>query len=368
MTSSISCRLLLCALLIAPSYAAAFSVTFVNPGKKGERFWDMVTETMQAAAEDFQIDLEVVYAQRNRIRMTRLGTRVVQRRNPPDYLILVNEEQAAEKIVSAANAHRIPTLMLLNDLQPDQYQRLNTHGNLIGAITPDNFGAGRRMMEALLKCARDKNPSPPYHLLALGGDPLTPASIERNQGAMSVVEEHQEELILDRFLFANWNRREAEMATSSYLDWASRNKITPAAIWSANDPMAFGAMAALKTQNLTPGSDVCVAGLNWSARALQMIKQGELLMTDGGHFLAGAWAMVLLYDHHIQQQQGHNTRIGHIRFPMHSLNAQNADQYLKKLGDENWRKINFKRFTMNGSSGRSTYDFSLFHVLKDIKH
>lgn len=53
---------------------------------------------------------------------------------------------------------------------------------------------------------------------------------------------------------------------------------------------------------------------------------------------------------------------------MHSLNAQNADQYLRKLGDENWRKINFKRFTMNGSSGRSTYDFSLFHVLKDIKH
>ncbi|WP_263643029.1 MULTISPECIES: hypothetical protein [Cobetia] len=36
------------------------NATFVNPGLRGERFWDMVTNTMRAAALDLNISLEVV--------------------------------------------------------------------------------------------------------------------------------------------------------------------------------------------------------------------------------------------------------------------------------------------------------------------
>lgn len=67
-------------------------MTFLNPGKPDERFWMMVSETMEAAAEDFGVQLEVVYAERNRIRMVALGKEILQRPAPPDYLVLVNEE------------------------------------------------------------------------------------------------------------------------------------------------------------------------------------------------------------------------------------------------------------------------------------
>jgi hypothetical protein len=40
-----------------------------------------------------------------------------------------------------------------------------------------------------------------------------------------------------------------------------------------------------------------LVGLNWSEDALHEIKEGRLLLTDGGHFLLGGWSIVLLRDY-----------------------------------------------------------------------
>lgn len=371
MTSSFRFLGCMMAILMFSNQALAMSVTFVNPGKQGERFWDMVTETMHAAALDFDIDLEVIYAQRNRIRMTELGIAVTHRPTPPDYMILVNEEQAAEKILQSANKNGIRTLMLLNDFLPEQRTRVGEPGgvypNLLGSITPDNFAAGERMMKALIHCAKTNNTAPPYHFLAIGGDRRTPASIDRNNGALSVLKQHSE-ITLDRFLYANWNQKEAEQLTTSYLNWAERNQVSPSAIWSANDPIAFGARNALLNTQLVPGKDVCMVGLNWSSQGLELVQRGEMLLTDGGHFLAGAWSMVLLHDYHTRLTQGINKPIGSVRFQMQSINNSNINDYLENLGDENWQKIDFARFTRVDHSGYDNYDFSLKNVFSNIPH
>lgn len=369
MTSSIRHTFILLFSMLFSSASLGMSVTFLNPGKQGERFWDMVTETMQAAAEDFQIDLEVIYAERNRVRMTQLGVAVTQRDSPPDYLILVNEEQAAEQILLAASRKQIRTLMLLNDFLPQQHARVGQPGDnpyLLGAIIPDNFSAGKRMMTALLQCVQQRHLQPPSHVLAIGGDQLSPASIDRNNGALAVLEANTDKVTLDRFLYANWNQQEAESLTLRYLKWAKRNQVKPAAIWSANDPIAFGAHTALTASGYTPGKDICMVGLNWSAQGLERVKSGELLLTDGGHFLAGAWAMVLLHDYHARLQQGQDKPIGHVQFQMQSIDSNNVERYLDSLGDENWGKIDFTRFLQDDKPDSNTYDFSLNHVLNTI--
>ncbi|GGK85918.1 ABC transporter substrate-binding protein [Amphritea balenae] len=353
-------------LLSGYSYAA-MSITFVNPGKQGERFWDMVTETMQAAANDFDIDLEVIYAERNRVRMTELGKQVAMRQTPPDYMILVNEEQAAEAILLATADTKTKVLMLLNDFLPDQRDRVGLPGqnpNLIGAIVPDNFSAGQRMMTALLNCARQKQP-PPFHMLAIGGDQLTPASIDRNNGALNVINSNPE-INLDRFLYANWNKQEAKLLSSHYLQWADRNNIEPAGIWAANDPIAIGASEALTEHENVAGNSVCLVGLNWSAQGLKMVKEGSMLLTDGGHFLAGAWSMVLIHDYHSKNINGNTGPLGQVRFQMQSIDQQSVDLYLNHLGDENWNKIDFKGFALT-EVAMDAYDFSLERVLNQIK-
>ncbi|MEH6579835.1 MAG: ABC transporter substrate-binding protein [Amphritea sp.] len=357
-------------LLLCSTHASAMSVTFINPGKQGERFWDMVTETMQASADDLDITLEVIYAQRNRVKMRKLGLAVTQRTTLPDYLVLVNEEQAAEDILVAADSAGIKTLMLLNDFLPEQRHRIGQPGgkypHLLGAITPDNFSAGARMMKALKNCAENNQRADSYHVLALGGDTRTPASIDRNNGALSVLEKDRK-LILDRFLFANWNKQEAKDLTIRYLKWAERNQIAPAVIWAANDPIAAGAIEALREFNLQPGKDLCLVGLNWSTEGLQMVRDGELVLTDGGHFLAGAWSMVLLNDHYQRSLTGITEPIGHVPFNMQSIDKTLIKQYTHKLGDEDWSKIDFRSFSLVSSPSYRDYDFSLAAVFNNIR-
>ncbi|MDJ0932036.1 hypothetical protein [Breoghania sp.] len=48
-------------------------VVFVNPGTTGEVFWRLVSHTMQAAADQFGIDLTIDMAERNRVRMKELA-------------------------------------------------------------------------------------------------------------------------------------------------------------------------------------------------------------------------------------------------------------------------------------------------------
>ena len=329
----------------------------------------MVSETMEAAAEDFGIQLEVVYAERNRIHMVALGKEILQRANPPDYLVLVNEEQAAEPILQAAMANGSKVVLLLNELLPKQRQRLAAKGplddTLVGSLIPDNFAAGQRMMRALYQCAKQKF-QPPYPLLALGGDQTTPASIARNAGARSVLAK-QPELILNRFLYANWNESEAQQLTKQYLNWAERNAIQPVAIWAANDPIAQGVSKALAQHPHTQDQEVCLVGLNWSSQGLKMVSQGKMLMSDGGHFLAGAWAMVLLHDYHHRTAMGHDTPPGQISFPMQSINTDNIERYIKLLGDENWSKIDYTGFSLTGEQAYTDYNFSLINVFNQIR-
>ena len=172
---------------------------------------------------------------------------------------------------------------------------------------------------------------------------------------------------MDRFLYANWNEQEASDLTASYLQWAQRNGIQPRAVWAANDPIAIGASEALKANHLKPGEDVCLVGLNWSAQGLAMVQRGEMLLSDGGHFFAGAWAMVMLHDYHQRSLSGNHSQPGQVTFQMQSIDQANIDLYRQKLGDENWEKIDFRGFSLTPLQDYTEYDFSLENVFLQIK-
>ena len=150
------------------------------------------------------------------------------------------------------------------------------------------------MANALIGAARAEkwqSPDGKIHILGIGGDEITPASIARNAGLKLAVDAAPD-VVVDRMLFANWTQSEAEQVTTNYLSWAARKEIRPAGIWAGNDPMALGALRAVVAAGLTPGRNIQLVGLNWSEDALREIKAGRLLMTDGGHFLLGGWSIV----------------------------------------------------------------------------
>lgn len=350
--------------------AARLNVTFVNPGRSDEYFWVSVSEVMRAAAAQLDIALEVRYAERDRDRMVVLGQEAVARPVPPDYLVAVNEEGFAVDILRRAEQRGVKTFLVLNSLTPEQAAEIGKPGeryrHWIGSILPDNFVAGRRMAEAVIAAAAQagqRDGRGRVQLLAILGDRLTPASIERTAGLHAALERHPE-VELSRQINSKWTEAEGQQIAESYLAWAARNGVHVGAIWAANDPLAFGAIAALKAAGYRPGADVFVAGLNWSAPALQRVREGELLLTDGGHFLAGGWAMVLLRDHSSGMDLGPD---GTVRFVMSAIDRGNIDRFERHFASRDWSRIDFAALTRSIGRAPPGYDFTLDRVFSSLR-
>ena len=344
-----------------------FGATFINPGRSDEVFWVMVSNAMQAAADDLNIDLEIHYAERNRIRMRELGLRAAGAQGQQRYLIIVNEEKYGVDIIEAANENNAKTITLLNDLTAEQKAAFGharrDHPNWLGSVTPDNHLAGREMATAIIQAASiDRATSEPVRVFAIGGDRTTPASVERLAGLNAAI---GSDSAIDRIVYANWKAEESYRLANRYLDWGKPRNQVARAFWAANDPIAIGAIRALREHGYRPGNDVFVAGLNWSSDAVDMVERGEMELTHGGHFLGGAWVMVLLRDYH----DGHDFLVDgnpNVRFPMMAIDRDNVRSFKAALGDRQWSKIDFRAFTKGAAVQQQGYEFSLPAILRQF--
>ena len=100
--------------------ATASEVVFINPGFNDKGFWSNVSGTMQAAAKDLGISLEVIPSDRNRSKLLSNVKAVMSRDKKPKYLIAVNEEQYGEIAVDLVKGTDTKLLFLLNDLTAEQ--------------------------------------------------------------------------------------------------------------------------------------------------------------------------------------------------------------------------------------------------------
>ncbi len=349
-------------------------MTFINPGVSDTKhatggFWYKVSHFMQAAAADLNIDLEVLYAERKHTRLTRLAREVSSRDKKPDYLIIVNEmKQGAPQLVEAVQA-KIKTLMILNTLvnETDIAQfgtPREVYQEWIGSLVPDNHLAGYKVATSIInRLLEQKNPSDSAKLQMIGltGDFATPAALSRNEGLKQAIKENEQLVELKQLLVCNWSRKVASHKTQRIL----HRYPDISGIWSANDPIALGAMSAAKRLHRQPGKDIFFAGLNWDQPALRAIQRGELVSSMGGHFMTGGWALVLLHDYHHGKDFAQPGAA--LKMPIFDeINASNVDSYLEMFGDQDWQKIDFTRFSKVYHPELKNYEFSLKGILKTL--
>ncbi|MET1412493.1 ABC transporter substrate-binding protein [Roseibium sp. HPY-6] len=339
--------------------AADFRVSFINPGGN-DGFWGEVSRTMTAAADDLNIDLEILNADRQPYGMEMVLKQRLEKGDLPDYFILVNEYQSAARLLHLLDGTSSKVLFLLNTLTRTQRSLLEARGidlrRVIASIAPDNENAGYEMALSLIEKRRGMRAGEKkIRLLALTGDTSTPSGLLRETGMQRAVAENPDVELLHA-IPVDWNE---EVAFARTKDVLARTQVD--AIWGATDAIAFGARKAAVERGLTAGEDVLFAGLNWSKRAMEAIARREMTMSHGGDVFAGAWAIVLLRDHFFRTSKGEV--YVDVRFKMSPITPANVDDYLEHLGDGNWRKIDFGRFCKT-RTGRSNYDFSAAAILR----
>jgi ABC-type sugar transport system substrate-binding protein len=283
-----------------------FKVVFVNPGYENENptgsFWSNVTSFMDAAANDLNIELVTIYAQRDRILMSGLHKKIIA--HSPDYVILVNEKGVAFNLVKQISTHNIPIFMLLNNISQKKLTFLSRKeiSMIYGSLQPDNYLAGKMLINDLshmYKSLPEKiDTSMSINVLALQGDHNTQASLERERGLKEGLLNNKRLQYIDSTV-ANWSKQQAYQKIKGIL---KRTQID--IIWAANDSMAFGAKkAVLETKVEYP---ILIGGINWDIDDSHY----PVDLSYGGHVTLGAKSLIMLrgiHDNHLPKNQRHQT-------------------------------------------------------------
>ena len=352
--------------LLYASAAPAQTVAFINPGKSDEIYWVTATQSMQAAAKSLGMAFEVQYAQREPLRTLEIARELVARPagKRPEYIVITDDYAVADQLLKIIDDAGVKTFLAYSSIPVDQ--RGNTgsprgkYKGWLGSLEPRAEDAGYMTARALIdRGKREKafGADGKLHMLAIAGDRSTPSSINRNQGMRRAIGEDVR-VVLKEEVYAAWSRElGSQQAESLYRRYPDAKLV-----WAGNDLMAFGAMTAWEARRGKPGVDAWFSGINTSTEALEAIKSGRLTSLAGGHFITGAWALLMIYDYHHGRDfadEGLELR----RSMFAEFTPQLADRYLERFSG-GFDGVDFSRYSKVRNPKLKRYNFGFAQLLE----
>lgn len=344
-------------LLFLPNPVAALSMALISPGKSSEPYWIEATNAMQQAAEQLGVELEVFFAERNHLKQIQL-TQQIAARDPakhPNYLILLGSKGTLSAQLDIASDARIPTLLAFNTVTPADrslvgYPR-EKHPLWLGSVAADAEEGGYLLATSLFDQALSRlPPDATPELIAIAGDRSSGTSIGRNLGLHQALSEFPQ-IRLRQMVFADWSGSKAKQQTEHLLKRYPRAQL----VWAASDLLAYGAIEALALET-APRGDVFIGAINITDRALKSVVSNEFTTLAGGHHMAGAWAVVMLYDHYHGYDFSHLEDGTERNYSMFSLLTPALASQL--LSNKEHRVPDFCLFSRACNPDWSGYDFS----------
>ena len=364
---AVSLSLALClAVLLCGSVARAQSVAFINPGKSDEIYWVTATQGMQAAAHSLGMTFEVRYAQREPLKTLEIAREMVARPagKRPEYIVITDDYSVADRLLAIIDPAGVKTFLAYSSIPVDQRGGIGSprgkYKGWLGSLEPQAEDAGYLTARALIERGKREKafgPDGKLHMLAIAGDRSTPSSINRNQGMHRAVAEAPM-VVLEEEVYAAWARENAAQQAESLYRRYPDVKL----LWAGNDLMAFGAMAAWEKRGGKPGVDAWFSGVNTSTEALEAIKSGRLTSLAGGHFITGAWALVMIYDYHHGRDFADEGL--ELRRPMFAeFTPLLADRYIERFSG-GFDGVDFTRYSKVKNPKLRRYNFGFAQLLE----
>ncbi len=352
--------------LLCGSVARAQSVAFINPGKSGEIYWVTATQAMQAAAHSLGMTFEVQYAQREPLKTLEIAREMVARPagKRPEYIVVTDDYSVADRLLAIIDPAGVKTFLAYSSIPVDQRGGIGSprgkYKGWLGSLEPQAEDAGYLTARALIERGKREKafgPDGKLHMLAIAGDRSTPSSINRNQGMRRAVAEAPM-VVLEEEVYAAWARENAAQQAESLYRRYPEVKL----VWAGNDLMAFGAMAAWEKRGGKPGVDAWFSGVNTSTEALEAVKSGRLTSLAGGHFITGAWALVMIYDYHHGRDFADEGL--ELRRPMFAeFTPLLADRYIERFSG-GFDGVDFSRYSRVKNPKLRRYNFGFAQLLE----
>ncbi len=341
-------------------------VTFIAISTTEEKFWGNIISMAQAAADDLNIDFEVLYAERDHIKAVELAREVSNRVKKPDYLIVVAEKRIGGKSLALAQKAGIDTMLFgdLTEREKRQFGRPRQQlSHWIGSRRMDDFGLGRETALAIINQGfyRKMTDNEGFlNIIALAGAEATVFSDGRVRGLLDALQDDRKTRLL-QVVPTDWTAEEGYRVTKGlYHRYETRFGKKIGAIWAASSQLALGSIMATREMRLTAGEDFVVSGIDWEQEALEGVAGGDLLTVSGGHFAEVAWILVMLYDYHhgVDFIADDDTSGG-----SYSLNRENLAAYLQLFESGDWQQIDFTRFSRVFSPEIDAYNLNFGGIM-----
>jgi len=340
-------------LLLTASLANAGSrpsAVFLSPDDS--RFWQLVAGFMEAVAEDLEVDLEVQYdRESHRFSYLRMAKEVLSRDDRPDYLLFMCKEHVTESMLRLADGAGVKTFTFNTDVPDAARASIGMPRTVLpgwlGHLSPDNIAAGRTLVTLLGRQAEQLGlaAEPSIPMVALSGTRDSSAAKDRDGGLLAAAVQQRSQLL--QLVSANWSgalsREKTEVLLKRYPNTVS--------IWSASDGMALGAIEAARDAGRFPGANLLVGSIDWQPEALEKIREGELLVSLGRHFMGGGLALLLLHDYHLGRDFADMSPDYVFRYQLKPATRDNIDQVQRITDPENWSAVDFRRFSRIGDTG-----------------
>ena len=364
--SIISRIILTLVLALFGSVARAQSVAFINPGKSDEIYWVTATQGMQAAAHSLGMTFEVQYAEREPLKTFAIAREMIARAagKRPEYIVITDNSAVADQLLKIIDAGGVKSFLAYSSIP--MHQRVGTgsprgkYKGWLGSLEPRAEGAGYLTAHTLIERGKREEAfgrDGKIHMLAIAGDRSTSSSIKRNEGMHRAVAEDPS-VVLDQEVYAAWVRENAATRADQLYRLYPDAKL----IWAGNDLMAFGAMAAWEKRGGKPGVDAWFSGINTSTEALEAVKSGRLTSLAGGHFITGAWSLVMIYDyHHGRDFADEGLELQKSMFA--EFTPQVADHYIERFSG-GFDGVDFSRYSKVKNPQLKRYNFGFVQLLE----
>ena len=312
----------------------------------------IVTGFANAVAEDLDVELEIISITGGPANFVRHVEKLLAREDPPDYLVLPEYKASALRTVSLADAAEIPVFLFNTAPNPSDRDELGAprtkYKSFIGEMYPDDKAAGYELARYLIQSAQ-RDGAGEVNVIALAGNSASRSARLRSLGLRRAVEESANTELLQE-VSGRWRRHVASMKAPPLLARHPHANV----YWAANDAMALGISDAIG--DIVPNAKL--GGIDWTAQALDAIREGRLDASAGGHFMEAGWAIILLHDHFHGADFAKTPGGASRTTPFYLITKETVHTLDKVIGPEFWGQVDFRTFSRVHNPTRDGYDFS----------
>ncbi|WP_188694871.1 ABC transporter substrate-binding protein [Bowmanella pacifica] len=341
----------LCWLLSVTAQAA--SVMFVSPSTPDDPFFSRVELFTRLAAQSLDLDLTVVYGDAHRIyQHAELEKRLAN--SPPDYLLVQVYSGSGKSLFDLLKRYpKVSVISLEHLLLNHESENVGLPGQLypnwVAEIAFDNAAASE-LLGAYLLSECEAN--------ALAGRPGVVGvnglhgqeALQRQTGLIEAVDQ-KAPFFVHQVVNAKWQRPLAYQQTKALLGRYPDTSV----IWAASDWMALGVAEAVEPMT-KQGVTFCIGGFDWLPETVNSIQSGQITASVGGHFMIGAWAMVMVYDH-LHGSLPDYVKQGEPLFDLHLMHKGNVNELGPLLAPKAWQGVDFRSYSLHHNPGQRKYRF-----------